>query len=680
MASPAFAAGDLVPSNSYGYLVKGLTAYTAVAAGSTGMLLDRVFRWGGGSGTTVSDNSAEFNYKSNNNFSHVTNTGAKNNYIYNNSYSSTSKTTNNYQVLNTTNKTFYDITHNTYQTYNNITYNQQYNTYKIDYTYNNYNYNTYITNNNTYVSYYIVNNDKPDDDTYAEVYLVLPDGRSAYGLKATDVWGQYFNYNVSGAQRVAEDDGTTLGLWHLDGNFTNSAYNQTINPTFGSTDFRTIDDIWGQGLYVDMYSPLPDSESYTIEYRTFCPDGSYFRSPYYREYTVDTSGLLYKEDGIRWDVSSQQNVPVGSPVERPVYTDKDLTSKQATLRVYGSSLNLGGSRWDSIAITVSPDGAQLYVNGKKKNFSSPSENSFDVYFNRRYWKTNGGAVDRDEVYRKSLSAGVTNEGLVTGELKVTVGPLKFDQSRISIPFNGVLDELRISNKVLYTSDYVPALAPFDTNLVQVRPADPMDGDIVVYSDGVEISDHRIGGVRPTFPTPGFAWLDITDNYTCDSVQVYNGSSWVSSSADIYYQGSWYSVKDFDFEKCCYLQKTDSGGSGSGSGDSDGSGSGGGGSGGSGSGDTDISDSSLWNKLFGALASAVGAVFKGLLTVLATFAEGFASVVSTLTQLFTSLIGLGGEFSNFTGSFFSWLPAEIVGLLSLSITLGIVMAVIRFFWK
>ena len=653
MVSPAFAAGDLVPSNSYGYLVKGLTAYTALAAGSTGMLLDRVFRWGGGSGTTVSDNSAEFNYKSNNNFSHVTNTGAKNNYIYNNSYSSTSKTTNNYQVLNTTNKTFYDITHNTYQTYNNITYNQQYNTYKIDYTYNNYNYNTYITNNNTYVSYYIVNNDKPDDDTYAEVYLVLPDGRSAYGLKATDVWGQYFNYNVSGAQRVAEDDGTTLGLWHLDGNFTNSAYNQTINPTFGSTDFRVVDDVWGQGLNVSKFRVDVGGDIKTAEFR------AYLSADYKCKLAVEETCLV--------DVSNLSHhstvTPMGGATQHyyyPYYFSKDKTTSRR-LTFSSGFYKIPANGWHSVAMVLSGDVFGLYLDGVNLQNEFYSSDLTELW----YYDTKANKWCNDTVYYSDLK----ENGCLSGQSYSI-------PSEEYLDVTGVLDELRYSNKVLYTSNYNPALAPFDTNLVQVRPADPMDGDIVVYSDGVEISDHRIGGVRPTFPTTGFAWLNITDKYTCDSVQVYNGSSWVSSSADIYYQGSWYSVKDFDFEKCCYLQKTDSGGSGSG--DSGGSGSGGGGSG---SGDnTDISDSSLWNKLFGALSSAVGAVFKGLLTVLATFAEGFASVVSTLTQLFTSLIGLGGEFSNFTGSFFSWLPAEIVGLLSLSITLGIVMAVIRFFWK
>ena len=664
LASPAFAAGDLVPANSYLDVVRGLTY---VGAGATvfgniagNWLYDKVMRWGGGSGTTVSDNSAEFNYKSNNNFSHVTNTGAKNNYIYNNSYSSTSKTTNNYQVLNTTNKTFYDITHNTYQTYNNITYNQQYNTYKIDYTYNNYNYNTYITNNNTYVSYYIVNNDKSDDDTYAEVYLVLPDGRSAYGLKATDVWGQYFNYNVSGAQRVAEDDGTTLGLWHLDGNFTNSAYSQTINPIFGSTDFRVVDDVWGSGLNVSEFGIDVGGDIKTVEFRAYLSEDSRYRIPVKDTCLVDVSNLEYHDlftsnDGKTHDY------------HYPYYLSRDKNTSAVT--AFKSKMyTIPGNGWHSVAFVLSDDVYGFYLDGINLQSKFESDDEIYLYYYDTYRnKWDGVWWKYSELKAKGC---LSHQGYSV-------------PTSDSSPVTGVLDELRYSNKVLYTSNYNPALAPFDTNLVQVRPANPMDGDIVVYSDGVEISDHRIGGVRPTFPTTGFAWLNITDKYTCDSVQVYNGSSWVSSSADIYYQGSWYSVKDFDFEKCCYLQKTDSGGSGSGgsgSGDSGGSGSGGGGSGGSGSGDTDISDSSLWNKLFGALASAVGAVFKGLLTVLATFAEGFASVVSTLTNLFVSLVNLGGDFSDFLGVFFSWLPPEIVGLLSLSVTLGIVMAVIRFFWK
>lgn len=632
MVSPAFAAGGaLVPSGGYGAMVKQaeyLTVVGGLATVGANWIYDKVMRWGGGSGVSVSDNSAELNYKSNNNFSNVTHTGAKNNYIYNNSYSSTSKTTNNYQVLNTVNKTFYDITNNTYQTYNNITYNQQYNTYKIDYTYNNYNYNTYITNNNTYVSYYIVNESKPDDDTYAEVYLVLPDGRSSYGLKSSEVWGQYFNYNVSGADRVAEDDGVTLGLWHLDGNFTNSAYNQTIQPTFGSSDFRTVDDTWGSGLNVtdvDFPDYLPDT--YSLEFRVFT------NSSYQKVYVPDSVELWYE-----FKTSSYHDP----------YVDSACSTKKGkvTAPLY---LQVPAGAWHTVSVQKENGETKYYLDGHSVS------STYDMPVVRYYWKDDSG-THFDTTYVSNGSYGEVRR--------------YYASDRFRIGAYGVIDELRVSNRVLYASNYNPALAPFDTNLVQVRPSDPMDGDIVVYSDGVEITNHRVGGVRPTFPTTGFVWLSIKDDYTCDSVQVYNGSSWISATADIYYQGSWYAVKHFDFEKCCYIENTDpdnpspSPSPSPGGDDSN----------------SDISDSSLWNKLFGSLASAVSAIFKGLLTILATFASGFASVVSTLTDLFTGLVGLGGQFSNFTRMFFSWLPSEIVSLLGLSITLGIVMAVIRFFWK
>lgn len=45
-----------------------------------------------------------------------------------------------------------------------------------------------------------------------------------YDLTADEVWGTYFCYNAVNYDYVAEDDGTALGLWHLNNNLKDSSY------------------------------------------------------------------------------------------------------------------------------------------------------------------------------------------------------------------------------------------------------------------------------------------------------------------------------------------------------------------------------------------------------------------------------------------------------------------------
>ena len=145
-------------------------------------------------------------------------------------------TTNNYLVYN-------PITNN-YTEINNISYNQQYDTYNI--TNNEYNY--YITNNYTYYSYYIVNNET-GEDSYCELYYEMPDGRNSYNLEVSDVWGEYFVYDVQGYESVVEDDGKTLALYHFNNNVSDSSY-------WKNSDFPLISGLYneakfGSGLIVN---------------------------------------------------------------------------------------------------------------------------------------------------------------------------------------------------------------------------------------------------------------------------------------------------------------------------------------------------------------------------------------------------------------------------------------------
>lgn len=209
------------------------------------------------------------------------------------SYYSVMNTQNNTLNFTTWNKVTNNYTQNNY-TYNNYTYNNEYNYY----TYNIENHNYYVTNNYTYVTvvYPDGTKDENGNDNYesVDIYYKLPDGRSSYDLKADEIFGTYLTYNVTGCERVVEDDGVTLGLWHLDNSQINSAYCQDYPYPFRDLKFVTIDDVWGSGISFSYYLTynfnfngkygygLPKfneietawkiSEPFTLEYRLFIND------------------------------------------------------------------------------------------------------------------------------------------------------------------------------------------------------------------------------------------------------------------------------------------------------------------------------------------------------------------------------------------------------------------------
>ena len=604
----------------------------------------------------------------------LTGSGANNNFQYNDISSVTNIT-----IANTTNNTFYNPVTNNYNTYNNISYNNTYNTYFIQGGNSNTSttYDTYITNNATYISYYIIEN-HTHETYYYEIYYQLPDGRNSYDLEPEDVWGTYFVYNAVNYRSVVEDDGITLGLWHLDGNYLNDAYYQDIVPNFSSSEFVSQNESWNGALICDYKDiPIPGIDNFTIEFRAK-PDQQDLTIdlPLSRDVTLDLTGCHVKSQAYWVSYSPLETHNVGSPLISEAWFDAAHTNKiyKGVAKAYPISVP-SADKWYSISITKSGNECSVFVDGVKREFDYNVPNP-RVYYTWR--ECVGNAQNYTDVNKDCLYKSLYPYDRSPTETYSDIVVSALDSKKV-LSGSGVLDELRLSNKVLYTENYTPRTQPFDTNKVLVVPdASTMTDTTIAVKSSVPVGALRVGGVRPTFPANGDVYV-AEEKGIVKNVQQFQLDGWYSIQASLYIDGDWKLLSNYDISNLG-LNKPDSGGSGSG--DSGGSGSGGGGSGsGSGdSGDTDISDSGLWDKLFGALASAVGAVFKGLLTVLATFAEGFASVVSTLTQLFTSLIGLGGEFSDFTGSFFSWLPPEIVGLLSLSITLGIVMAVIRFFWK
>lgn len=183
------------------------------------------------------------------------------------------------------NNTFNTVTNNTWTSYQiqNTYYNNTYNYYKYETT-NNYTY--YVTYSPTYVNIYghdSADGESTANDTDSQLYYSLPDGRNSFYCTPSDVFGTSYLYNVKNADLVLEDDGKTLGLWHLDGNFYDSS-NWGHHATSSSYWFMDLG--WNGGFRYSMNSmfngplvfpydtsSLGSSDYWEIEFRVFISGG-----------------------------------------------------------------------------------------------------------------------------------------------------------------------------------------------------------------------------------------------------------------------------------------------------------------------------------------------------------------------------------------------------------------------
>ncbi len=580
-----------------------------------------------------------------------TGSGAKNNFQYNDISSVTNIT-----IANTTNNTFYNPVTNNYNTYNNISYNNTYNTYFIQGGSSNTSttYDTYITNNATYISYYIIDNSL-QETYYYEIYYQLPDGRNSYDLEPEDVWGTYFIYNATNYRSVAEDDGITLGLWHLDGNYHNDAYYQDIVPQFGSSNFVSSDYSWNGALTCSFdVIPFPDTSDYTVEFRANTAGGKLsIQLPIYKNY-------IYNSDG--WTVTSRAEhivngsfVGFGPSLTSECWFDSKHTTKNLTVSQLADPIVVSGSNsWVSVSVVKEGNKVSCYIDGLKKDISFSSPDPY-VYFTRRVFVPPDDYADSSG-FCKFSSSQIDHKTYP----KCSDSFTDFSKSVPAFSGSGVLDELRLSNKVLYTENYTPRTQPFDTNKVLVvpDPADMTDTTIAVKSS-VPVGALRVGGVRPTFPANGDVYV-VEEKGIVKDVQQFQQDGWYSVQASLYIDGEWKLFFGFDISGFG-LNKPDSPGGGTGpggSGDSGGSGSGGG----SGGGDSGGS-SGFWDKL-------LQSVFGGVLSVLASLLSGLLTLLSTILTMLLGLVG-------YIGIFLPFLPSGVVTLIGGGVFIVLALIVVKF---
>lgn len=597
-----------------------------------------------------------------------------------------------YTTLDIDNHLIYNPVTNNYNTYNTVNYNYDYNIY--NFTTNEYNY--YVQNNYTYVSYFIVDNDQ--QSYYYEIYYQLPDGRNSYDLTAEDVWGQYFIYDVTNYDYVAEDDGKTLALFHFDGDLKDSSANNCMavyegnnaSYTYVDSDFGSALKMSGNDYKLNITLPENLDGDFTIEGRAKF-SGPILELGEISQPAYDiTQGQAFKDYG--W---------------------KSLDETKAWLKEYcgdGEFVWKGGSSshyWMSYNLsTISLKACNLYnytLNTFLKTnnwfFWLPNKVSYDTTYydffssfrenNNGFYYANGDVHTMcGSSFRSTYNCTITNS--VANGCDYTMPSdyfsFAFVRSGDTLTYyqNGIAqgtwtnaddfgdvitlyteaeqtaywDELRVTNEALYTSDYTPSSQPWDTNKVYVLPETGEENQIAIKSLQ-EPGDLRVGGVRPTFPGDGDVYVALSGDVVVD-VQQYQTNAWVSIGASIWSEGEWHLFIGWDCGKLVVEEPEepeptptptpdpdpgptpdpDPGGSSGGSW-------------------LDNIFGGILNGAFAGIIGVIGVIFTGLLTLLAA--------------IFGLLLSLPG----IIGGLFGFMPSELSNLLGSGVIILFVLAIVKF---
>ena len=109
-----------------------------------------------------------------------------------------------------------------------------------------------------------------------------------------------------------------------------------------------------------------------------------------------------------------------------------------------------------------------------------------------------------------------------------------------------LDELRVTTGNLSsTSPYTPSNAPYDTNKVLALP-DELTANTIYVQHNIPVSNHRIGGVRPSNPGTGYFYIPLHEDNAGGQPQLYDGSNWVNVTAMVYDGKALHDAKGFKF--------------------------------------------------------------------------------------------------------------------------------------
>ena len=553
----------------------------AEAVGSGAMASGMVAGSGLGSVLGVVGIAADF-------FSLVSNSGKKGNintYYYQGG--DTYNTTVNYKVFNdytknTTvtsnyNYSFYNPVTNNYNYTNDYSYNPHYNTYYYQTKNGDTNTSYYITDNTTNISYYIVNSNESTNEkfeSYYEIYYKLPDGRNSYNLKKEDIWGQYLLYKYSKYQSVAEDDGRTLGLWHLNGNLKDSSYwgNSSGSSTTSTYKTATYDGGKYLGNSADYFLLKLDKvtlpSSWTLEWIQYVP-----------RKTKSSITTTDRNDFLRRETKSEPIFVAGVP---PYTTDLGIVGQKEDYynryetRTYYTYSGASGfpnenfmlypkyDTFERYAIVKNGNSYTYYINGVKNTIITSSNikgsgievTSLGVKF------FTGSRSNKPTTYELSTT---NNYGSVIKGIAPTSSNFQDKNYDITERFNlyyrnedvtlfnydSIIDEVRLSKGAIYSGNYTPSTQPYTTNMVLVVPNNPSENEIA-FKTNYNLGNVRVGGARPTYPATGQIFVNLTNNKV-DSIQQYQETGWYDITGAIYRNGKWTDLKGFDMSEYMVIE-------------------------------------------------------------------------------------------------------------------------------
>lgn len=574
-------------------------------------------------------------------------------------------TTSNYQIYtdmsdkstNTYNYQWYNPITQNYNYTDYFLYDYDYNTYYYQTTTNNYQYDYYYIDNSTYVTYYILetNMQTQEESEYQyDVYYKLPDGRNSFNLTKDDVWGTYFIYDVMKYDSVPEDDGTTLGLWHFDGNLNDSSYWNNSSGISQNLDYTNS--FFGQGkvmgttsssnvqLFLDKVN-FDFSEPYTLEWLEYIPSNEVN--------VTDTGTYYYQYDHLVAHYGYLANISIS---ERFLYFALCFDGDVVTLYVNGVNVPFEYYYDDDLS---------QYASDYQDGYNYISDYVLGFGFNKLEKYLNFAPMLF--LYRHIVDFRESNEKYEY------VDGYKYknfhDYYYSTLHYNTVIDEMRLSKGVLYTHNYIPSAEPFTTNNVFVLPEEVKENNILLYSN-YDITDFRIGGARQTYPSNGSVFVNL-ENDIVTSVQQYQVNQWVEVDARVYVDGSTESLKGYDMSEFKLVESSSPGVD---SGDDDPGDSSGDDSGSSGSGGLD--DDSGGGGGVQAVLDAITGFFDTIFGIIGTLVSMVTSLLDSIFDTLKLFEDFSSGFSDFLGATFSFIPFEVWSCIGAGITLVILAAVIK----
>ncbi len=308
-------------------------------------------------------------------------------------------------------------------------------------------------------------------------------------------------------QDIFSDNGKSASRY-----VTSSSYSFSLDRYYTLSYLRSLPDNAPTFMW-ENFSSLPDFSSSHKSKMTV--PSSYLSSGF-----VDTSSYVPKYGYMSYSSSSP------TLTSNKLYADFYFSRVQNGVTVDGWSYTTGTLVWRHYADKEYRWSPSQYV---------LADFSYDSYKNQ--WVSMRITISGGKLYY-----------FVNGDLVGSGTFTKPTADKFYIKSSGTvyLDELRVTTGNLSsTNPYTPSNAPYDTNKVLALP-DDLKANTIYVQHTIPVSNHRIGGVRPSNPGTGYFYIPLHEDHTGGQPQFYDGSNWVNVTAMVYDGKALHDAKGFKF--------------------------------------------------------------------------------------------------------------------------------------